>query len=154
MALLRAGPYIAMALLALWSWRLDDLRGRYKDLADARQLTIESMDRQAKTKDKEWRAKEARWAEDQKLIVKGRNDEIEKLAAARDAALAELRNRPRRPSPGAANNSSAGQGAAPGCTGSQLYRDDAEFLIGEAARADAIVIELKSCYAQYDSLLK
>lgn len=36
------------------------------------------------------------------------------------------------------------------CNGAKLPREDAEFLIGEATRADQVVTELKYCYAQYN----
>lgn len=36
------------------------------------------------------------------------------------------------------------------CTGKELFREDGEFLIGEAARADQIVIERDYYYEQYE----
>lgn len=38
------------------------------------------------------------------------------------------------------------------CTGAQLFREDAEFLTGEAARSDSIVIERDYYYNEYKSL--
>lgn len=40
------------------------------------------------------------------------------------------------------------------CDGSKLPKEDAEFLIGEATRADQAVTELNYCYAQYESARK
>lgn len=46
----------------------------------------------------------------------------------------------------------AGDDATPRLAdGSQLYREDSEFLVGEAARADAIRLALRACYTQYDA---
>lgn len=101
--------------------------------------------------DKRWRATENTWKVTAYQIQKDRDDEIKDIAHERDAALAELRNRPRRPAPGTAEASGNGQTAS-GCTGSQLYREDAELALREAARADTIRVALKSCYAQYDMI--
>lgn len=101
--------------------------------------------------DKRWRATENTWKVTAYQIQKERDDENAKIAAERDAALAELRNRPRRPAPGTAEASGNGQ-AASGCTGARLFGDDAEFLIREAARADTTRIALKACYKQYDMI--
>lgn len=65
-------------------------------------------------------------------------------------ALADsLRERPER---------TAGPGAMPpgaadpvACTGAGLYRPDAAFLVGEAARADQLRIDLRACQAAYDA---
>lgn len=80
--------------------------------------------------------------------------EIRHLSAARDAALRELRNRDKRPAVGngaAATSSPAGAGAAASCTGAQLFRQDAEFLVWEAARADEVRASLIECRAAYDA---
>lgn len=58
-----------------------------------------------------------------------------------DALARSLRDRPERPVPGAAPTSAP----ATGCTGTVLYRQDAEFLIGEAARADQLRAALERC---------
>ena len=99
--------------------------------------------------DKRWRATENTWKVTAYQIQKERDDEIKDIAHERDAALAELRNRPRRPAPGATESPGNGQ-AASGCTGAQLYREDAELALREAARADTIRVALKACYRQYD----
>ena len=49
--------------------------------------------------DKRWRATENTWKVTAYQIQKERDDEIKDIAHERDAALAELRNRPRRPAP-------------------------------------------------------
>ena len=80
--------------------------------------------------------------------------EISRIAAERDRAIGELRNRPARPAAsssaiGVPTNPGAGQAAA-GCTGAQLYREDAQFLVGEFARAETIRKALRSCYTAHD----
>lgn len=86
-------------------------------------------------------------------IRQEKTHEIRHLSAARDAALRELRNRDERPAVGgnapAANP--AGAGPAASCTGAQLYRPDAEFLVWEAARADEVRAHLSECRAAYES---
>ena len=80
--------------------------------------------------------------------------EIRHLSAARDAALRELRDRDERPAGNvqfAANDQAAGAGPAASCTGAQLFRSDAEFLVWEAARADEVRAHLSECRAAYDT---
>lgn len=80
--------------------------------------------------------------------------EIRHLSASRDAALRELRHRDERPDVGshaAADTDPAGPGPVASCTGAQLYRSDAEFLVWEAARADEVRAHLGECRAAYDA---
>lgn len=87
-------------------------------------------------------------------IRQEKNREIADLSR-RNAALADsLRNRPERP---AASQTPTPASAGPdtqSCTGRELYRPDAEFLVREAARADQIRITLAACEAAYTNLLK
>lgn len=79
-----------------------------------------------------------------------KNAEVAALTRARDAALAELRTRPDRPTgyvPPAASDGSV----AAGCTGASVFKSDAEFLVREAAGADELRIALGACYRQYES---
>ena len=85
------------------------------------------------------------------------HEEIIRIATQRDRALGELRKRPARPADNSAGAaaiavpSTAGAGAhAAGCSGAQLYREDGEFLIGEAARADQVRAAYRSCRAAYE----
>lgn len=63
------------------------------------------------------------------------------------ADLASLRNRTERPTDLPTISSARCSGA----TGAELSRSDAEFLVGEAARADEIRAGLAACYAVIDS---
>lgn len=77
-------------------------------------------------------------------------DVLATIVGERDRLLASLRNRPARPPEGAAH---AADPAAPepatSCTGAALYREDGEFLAGEAARADRVLAELEACQSKY-----
>lgn len=87
------------------------------------------------------------------LARKADQDEIRRIAAARDRALSELQKRPARPAGAAAPGvpTAAGTGSTPaGCTGAQLYREDGEFLVREAARANVLRGALRSCIASYE----
>ena len=64
------------------------------------------------------------------------------------ADLAGLRNRAERP----ADLSAIPGNRCTGATGAELSRSDAEFLVGEAARADEIRAGLAACYAVIDGV--
>ena len=81
-------------------------------------------------------------------LRKDKNAQIDAINAKLFATLNELRSRPSRTE--AASN---GQGFT-GRTGLSLFAEDSAFLVGEAARADKLRIELKACYAQYDAIGK
>jgi len=72
------------------------------------------------------------------------------------AALSDsVRKRPERPAaPAASAVSSAASPSCPACvcSGAELHRPDAEFLVREAARADELRIALDQCVRQYESL--
>ena len=88
---------------------------------------------------------------DTDALRKTKNAQIAKLDARLVAALGQLHNRPDRPSDGGVPPV-AGTGATPaGCTGAQLYREDAELAIREATRADKLRVALSACYQQYDN---
>lgn len=71
-----------------------------------------------------------------------------KAADVKYAALADsLRKRPTRPSQAGSSATARSTGS---CTGSELYREDAEFLAGEAARADKVTIERDYYYERYE----
>lgn len=64
------------------------------------------------------------------------------------AALNELRERPTRTSVVYTKSPCD----CPGARGSQLFREDAEFLTREAARADRLATALQACYASYEAV--
>lgn len=88
-------------------------------------------------------------------IREEKNREIAALNRRHAAVVDSLRNRPERP---ASTESRVPQAAGDrdgraGCTGSELYRPDAEFLVGLAQRADTIRLQLAACQAAYQSAL-
>lgn len=82
-----------------------------------------------------------------------KTDEANRLAAQYAAAVERLRDRPQRPAAAStpAPAPACPRVAAPVCTGQQLYREDAGFLVGEAARADRLRIDLAQCLGAYNS---
>lgn len=67
-------------------------------------------------------------------------------------AMRELRNRPRRPQPGAAGvPQAAGPRPDHWATGAELYGDDAEFLVGKSDLAQRIRNQRDACYRQYEA---
>jgi hypothetical protein len=75
---------------------------------------------------------------------------IARLAAERNALLDSVRNRPARDR-GSDVPGAAAAGDRAGCTGTDLYREDAGFLVGEAERADRIAEQLTACVVQYQA---
>jgi hypothetical protein len=87
----------------------------------------------------------------QALIAKQRKEhkyEADRLSILYESALSRLSDRPDRPdSGGVPEGSDTGTGPATGCTGAELYRPDAEVLVGIARDADQLRIALKACVA-------
>jgi len=81
---------------------------------------------------------------------------IQALTAERDALLVGLQHRAERGSDAGGANLSGDPGADPGgtrgCTGRDLYREDAAFLVGESYRADRLQLALNQCKAQYNAV--
>jgi small-conductance mechanosensitive channel len=86
-------------------------------------------------------------------LRRNKNAHIARLDADLAAALAGLQNRPDRPSD-ANLPTDTSAGPNPGCTGAQLFKPDAGFLVRESARADKLLADLGQCQAAYDSARK
>ena len=78
---------------------------------------------------------------------KEKDEAIKRNTAAYQSIVNSLRNRQERPS-----NLPSNSNAPSTCTGAQLYRQDAEFLAREAARADQAIIDRDYYYEQYESV--
>jgi hypothetical protein len=76
-----------------------------------------------------------------------KNAQINSLNIELDESLKRLRNRPERP----AGDMPQATGAGGNGTGAELYREDAEFLAREAARADRLRIAINQCRAAYNA---
>lgn len=86
-------------------------------------------------------------------VLQRENKHARKTIADRDAALRErLRNRPDRDYHAKVSENPGTEQTTGGCTAAELFREDAEALVGEASRADNIRIELLSCYAAMDAV--
>jgi uncharacterized protein HemX len=82
-------------------------------------------------------------ADKAKKIIEGKNREIESITSQYDLIVGELRQRSSRVSDAT---------HCKGTTGAELSREDAEFLAGEAARADKLRSALNACYQQYEAM--
>jgi len=81
-------------------------------------------------------------------IRRGNADEKRRIAAQYERTIAGLRDRPERPStPSVPEGAVSGTGSPSGCTGAQLYREDAAVALGIARDADRLRLALKSCIA-------
>ena len=82
--------------------------------------------------------------------LKDKEDAIKGINKRHAAIVSGLRQRAERPLtvPSVKEVSSASVCTGTGSTGEQLYRQDAEFLIGEAAKADILREALKTCRSQ------
>lgn len=93
-------------------------------------------------------------AEDQlkagnKALMDKKNEDLSHITRERDKLIRMLRDRPQR-DPAISVPPSSGTA----CTGAELYRQDGEFLAGEAARADKILRERNYYYDQYEQARK
>lgn len=155
MAAVRIGA--ALALAALLAAAFLALCSHERDVGAA--PVRAAWDRANQTAERARQARiEAARAEERRLQYAADEDR-RKLNALRerdDAALRalrdELRDRPLRPDGGGRSDvrpGPPGPGAADGRTGAALYRDDAEFLVGVASVASAVLRERDACYAAY-----
>ena len=116
----------------------------------------------------EWNAAKLKQAEDDKAAlqysikeskvlqshsdkIQAKKDEQAKIISAKLAtALGELRNRESRESVSTSNGATAGTKRS--CSGADLYREDAEFLVREASSADRVKVELQECQQKYNKV--
>lgn len=73
-----------------------------------------------------------------------KENEIKAINSKHNAIISSLRNRPERATIKEDNSCSA-VCAGTGSTGEQLFREDAEFLIGEATKAETLKQSLTAC---------
>ena len=86
-------------------------------------------------------------------IKNDQQSKITTITASRDAALRELRRRPaRRPDAGTGNPAATSE--CRGASGAELSKEDAGFLVGEAARADVDAERLNACLVGYEEARK
>lgn len=85
-------------------------------------------------------------------LRKAKDDEIKSITARADAIIDSLRERQTRDAAGQMPDNSDARSS--GCTGKELYRDDAEFLVRIAQEADKMTVAYKQCYEQYEKIKK
>ena len=101
-------------------------------------------------KDLERKEKEKTILDNALVLEREKNAEITKLSRTVDNLRYSLRNRPSRDTLRYVEHSEAPRT----CTGSELSREDGEFLAGEAARAAVIAKERDYYYQQYEQVRK
>jgi hypothetical protein len=86
-------------------------------------------------------------------LRRDKDAEIRNINARATALANSLRDRNSRSTEtdSSSDNSGAGQTRSR-CTGAELSREDAEFLAGEASRADSLRAALNQCFSQYESI--
>lgn len=85
---------------------------------------------------------------DTKALLDKKNEDIANITRERNRLSLLLSKRPTRPEGTVITDTGSS------CTGTQLYREDGEFLSGEAARADKILTERDFYYDQYEQARK
>ncbi len=134
-----AAVVIAMALGASY-WKAYHLGANTVQTAwDAAQA---SADKTARAKEQALQA-----AADQ--LRKTHDDKIAQISRDLDSARATIRLLHSTPRP--ADYAPPAPGTAAACSGASLFTQDAEFLAGEAARADELRAALDRCEAQYNA---
>lgn len=94
---------------------------------------------------------ESNWSLKAAKITQEKNDAIKSNSSRYQSIIDGLRNRTARPSTGTSTMPQTACNCKSG-TGAGLYREDSEFLAGEAAESNRRRTELESCYRQYDTI--
>jgi len=142
---------IAIASFAIWhSYNLVAVKERVKqEVISEYVIKLEAANQEVNRVIKE---SEIALNEKVKAARKEKNLEIDNLSKYYTATIAGLQQRSTRQE---GNNPSGNTGDSTSgevCTGKGLFREDAEFLAGEAASADRLRVELASCYQQYNAV--
>lgn len=139
----RLAAVLALALLLLGAgWRIHtkaDAGGYARAQADAAAASL--------AQSQFWRQREQDSTQALLTIQQKAAHDKRNLQRRIDALADSLRERPERPA-----ESAAAPGAAHplACTGAELYREDAAFLVREAQRADQLRADLAACQAAYE----
>ena len=138
--LIKLGGILSVGVLLGWSingWRLN------ASIASLKASHAEEVGRvltEARNRDKSLLEASERLRKDRDAKVKDLNRKLQSVNA-------ELQQRKERDSRESTNTT-----ACSGATGAELSRQDAEFLVREATRADEVVVQLNYCIAQYNKL--
>lgn len=93
---------------------------------------------------------ETQWQEEVNEVTTKQAEKLAEVQHHLDVAIISLRDRPKR----SATLPDTPRVECSGATGRELSREDAEFLVREAARADTLRAGLEACYAAYDGTMK
>jgi hypothetical protein len=100
------------------------------------------------------RAKEQELQANADRLRQEKDREIRDLNARATALSNSLQQRPSSTQASTVSGSTSTRSGVAGCSGKELFREDAESLVQIATEADTLRLALKQCYAQYDSLRK
>lgn len=93
---------------------------------------------------------ETQWQEEVNEVTTKQAEKLAEVQHHLDVAIISLRDRPKR----SATLPDTPRVECAGASGRELSREDAEFLVREAARADTLRAGLEACYAAYDGTMK
>lgn len=154
------------SLVPTWAWALlfvvalgASFAGAYRynslkaDFASAKEQWASEREAQAMAAleaERRARSREARLQSSIDAITEEKNREINTLNRRHAAVVDSMRKRANRPAGGDAVPTPARPGDAQrSCTGRELYRQDGEFLVGEAATAERVRLQLVACQEAY-----
>jgi len=84
-------------------------------------------------------------------IQKDKDEKLKSLNSRVASLTLSLQQRPSRAEPSGVSDNPGNEETRQGSTGAELYREDSEFLLREATRAELIKEELLTCYRRYDT---
>jgi hypothetical protein len=150
--LLRFAPVVVIAALCVGTVLYAHNRGTQSGMSQVQNLWDQEKLAVAQAIAEELERVRAKEQALQAKLTKQRREyqyESDRLNALYLSALGSLSDRPDRPadSPDVPQDSNAGAVPADGCTGAELFRPDADFLVREAGRADQLRIALRACIA-------
>jgi hypothetical protein len=146
------GTLVLFAILAtgLWQVRLAGITQGRLEVRSEWDADIADRSMQAVADEKEARRKEQDMQDAANELQAIKDAQITTLTS--DLAAARASNRVRHPTSRPANftpPTAPPATAAESCSGATLFAEDAEFLVGEAARADVLRLDVQRCEALY-----
>lgn len=148
--LLKFAPHAVVAVGLITTYFVAYNRGQESIQAEWDKAKLETLNHHLDAM-REANTKQLELTEKINSIKRATNEETSELRATVNTLTNQLRNRPTRANFGTDTNVGTGTNTSTaGCTGAQLFRDDAEFLAREAERADTMRLLLKECRVAYE----